>query len=106
VFVRARTNHVAVGGDDVRGPQVIECEAVFRHQPADPAAECQAGDPRAPDDAAGRRESVQLCLAIEFSPQDAALRAHRARGASTWMPFIGDRSIISPWSIVARPATL
>ena len=75
----ARTTR-AVGHHHVGGPQVVERKAVLRHQPAESAAERQAGDPCAPDDAAGRRESMQLRLAVEFSPEHAALSAHRTRG--------------------------
>ena len=74
----ART-HAAVGQHHLGGPQVVERQAVLRHQPAEAAAERQAGDPGAADDAAGRREPVQLRLAVELPPEDAALRAHGAR---------------------------
>ena len=74
----ARTTR-AVGHHHVGGSQVVERQAVLRHQPAEPAAERQAGNPRAPDDAAGRRESVQLRLAVEFSPEHAALSARGPR---------------------------
>ena len=78
VLVGAGAYHTAVGHHHVGGPQVVECEAVLRHQPANSAAQRQARDPRAADDAAGRGQSVQLCLAVELFPQHAALRAYRA----------------------------
>jgi hypothetical protein len=80
VLPGARADHAAVREDHVRRLQVVERQAVLRHQPAQSPAERQAGNSRAPDDAAGRREAMQLRLAVELSPQDAALGAHGARG--------------------------
>ncbi len=63
-----------------RGLQVVEREAVLRHQPTEAAAERQAGDAGRADHAAGRRETVELRLAIELLPQHAALGPRRSRG--------------------------
>ena len=72
-----------------------------------PPPSVKPGDPGAADDSAGGREAVHLGLAIELVPQDATLGADGAESAtSTWMPFIGDRSISRPSSSVACPATL
>ena len=73
----------AIGEDEIGRAQVVEREAVLRHQPADAAAERQSSDAGAADDAAGRGEAMQLRLAIQFLPQDAALGANRARRQST-----------------------
>ncbi len=81
VLVGAHVNHAAVGHHHVGGLQVVERKAVLRHQPAQSATERQASDPCASDAAAGGCESIQLCLTIELSPQDATLSPHRARGA-------------------------
>src|SRR4029450_1972328 len=43
-----------------------------------PAANRQAGKPRAPDAPSGRDEPVQLRLAVELFPEHTALRPHRA----------------------------
>ena len=54
--------------------QVVERQAVLGHQPAQSAAERQAGNTRRADDATGGGQAVHLGLAIEFLPQDATLR--------------------------------
>ena len=76
-------SHTAVGRHHVGSRQVVERKPVLRHQPAESATECQTSDPCASDDAARRRESVQLCLAIELLPEHAALSAHRRARGST-----------------------
>jgi hypothetical protein len=43
----------AVGGDQVRGDEIVDGEAVLAHQPADAAAEGEAGDPGGGYQAAG-----------------------------------------------------
>jgi uncharacterized OsmC-like protein len=48
---------------------------VLRHQPAEPAAECQPADAGGRDRAAGRRETVQRGRAVEVGPERAAVRA-------------------------------
>jgi hypothetical protein len=70
--------HAAVGHDELGGAEVVEGEAVLRHQPAETAAEREPRDARRAHDATGCGESMYLCLAIELLPQHAALRARRA----------------------------
>ena len=72
VGIRARDG--AVGEHHLRRAQVVERHAEARHQPAEAAAERQAGDAGARDDAAGGGEAVQLRLAVEL-----ASRAPRRR---------------------------
>ncbi len=59
------------------GEQVVDRRAVLAHQPADPTAERQAGDPGVRDDAADGGEPEELGLAVELSPQHACLGARR-----------------------------
>src|SRR5205085_9434069 len=106
LFLLASPQHFAAGGDELDGPQIIECQAVLAHQPAQPAAEGEPGDARGGDHAAGHRQTMQLRLAVKLAPGDAALRPHRSALGSTWMSFISDKSIITPPSMVARPVTL
>ena len=90
----------AVGGDDVGGEQVVDGQAVLAHQPAEPAAEGQAGDAGVRHGAAGRGQAERLRLAVELAPQHAALARRRAAVGSTRMPFIGARSMTRPPSLV------
>ena len=78
LLLLAGPQDLAVGGDELDGPQIIERQAVLAHQPAQPAAEGEPGDARGGDHAAGDRETVQLRLAVELAPGDAALRPHRS----------------------------
>ena len=70
VLVLARAQQVAVDGHDVGGQQVVDRGAVAAHQPADPAAEREAGDARVGDDAADRGQAVFLRGGVEVAPQD------------------------------------
>jgi hypothetical protein len=51
---------------------------MLAHEPADPAAQRQAGDAGGRDGTTGDRETVQLGFAIELAPCDAALGPHAA----------------------------
>src|SRR5204862_7817673 len=75
VLAGARAHHVPLGGDDVGRTQVVRGQAVLAHQPADAAAERQAGDAGARDEPAGRREPERLRLVVEAGPGDAGLGA-------------------------------
>ena len=75
----ARGHELAVGRDEIDGEQVVDGRAVLAHQPADPAAERQAGDPGVGDDAAHGGEPEELRLAVELAPQHAGLRARSPR---------------------------
>ena len=68
----ARVDEPAVGGDDVGADEVVAGEAVLAHQPADAAAEREAGDAGGRDEAAGRREPVRLRLVVDVGPHGAA----------------------------------
>ncbi len=68
-----------VGEDDVGREQVVAGEPVLPAQPADAAAEREAGDAGVGDDPARGRQPVELRLAVELAPQDAGLGADRAR---------------------------
>ena len=52
VAVLAGGDELAVRSNEVNGEQVVDRRAVLAHQPADPTAERQAGDPGVRDDAA------------------------------------------------------
>ena len=79
VVVLAGGDELAVRSNEVDGEEVVDRRAVLAHQPADPAAERQAGDPGVRNDAADGGEPEVLRLAIELAPQHARLGAHRAR---------------------------
>ena len=73
VIVGARGQEPAIGGDDVGGEQVVAGQAVLALQPADAAAEGEAGDAGRRHGAAGGGESEGLGLAVELSPGQARL---------------------------------
>jgi hypothetical protein len=75
VLVGRGAPHRPVGHDDFCRLQVVEGQAVFRHQPPEAAAERQSGDASGADDAAGGGQTVKLGFTIELFPEDAALRA-------------------------------
>ena len=96
-----------VGVDELDGEQVVGGEAVLGHQPAEAAAEREAGDAGRGDRAAGDGEAVLARRGVELRPGHAALRPHGARlRRRRAMPFISARSIITAPSATARPATL
>jgi hypothetical protein len=78
LFFQARLRYFAVGGDELDGQQVVECQTVFAHQPPQPAAEGQPGDTGGRHDTARHGQAVQLGLSVQFSPSNAALCMHRA----------------------------
>ena len=75
----ARAQQLAVDGDDVGGHQVVDGRAVAAHQPADAAAEREAGDAGVRDDAADRGQAVGLGGGVELAPQDAGAGASGPR---------------------------
>src|SRR5581483_4528706 len=78
LLVPAGPQDFAVRSDKVDGSEIVEGETIFAHQPAQPAAKGESGDPRAGDHSARDRQAVQLGLAIELSPGDAGLCMRRA----------------------------
>ena len=66
--------HLAVGGDDLGGEQVVDRHAVAAHQPALTAAERQAGDAGGGDHAAGRGQPVEPGGPVVVAPGTPALR--------------------------------
>ena len=81
VGVRLGTDveHLAVGRDELDAEEVVGGEAVLRHQPAEPAAERVAGDPRRRDRAARDGETMLGGGVVELGPEDASLRADGLR---------------------------
>jgi hypothetical protein len=74
-----RLEEVALGGDHVGGDEVVDREPLLSMEPADPAAEREAGHAGVADEAAGGRETELLGLAVELAPENAGLDARRAR---------------------------
>ena len=74
-----RGHDAAVGGDDARRHEVVAAQAVLARQPADPAAEAQAGDAGVADHAARHRQTVLLRGRVEIGPGRAAAAARPAR---------------------------
>ena len=80
MLVLGHPQHFALCRDDVGGEQVVDREAVLAHEPADAAAEGEPGDPRVTHDAAGGRQSVDLRLVVDVTPQSTTLHAGGAAG--------------------------
>ena len=97
----------AVGGDDARRHEVVAAQAVLARQPADPAAEAQAGDAGVADHAARHGQTVLLRGRVEIGPGCAAAAARAARaGVDGDTSRIALRSIIRPSSTTPWPAKL
>ena len=96
---------LAVGGHEVDGEQVVDGQAVLAHEVPEPAAERQPADAGVADDPAGGGEPELLGGAVELAPEDAAGRARGARRRVDRIAFISERSIITPPSQTAWPAT-
>ena len=80
VFVGGRPDDAALGGDHIRGEQVVDGEPVFAHEEADAAAEGEPGDAGVAHDAAGGGQTVGLRLVVDVAPQSTALHMRRAAG--------------------------
>ena len=74
----ARVDELAVGEHDVDAQQVVDRHPEAAAEPAEAAAEREAGDTGIADRAAGRREAERLRLAVELSPAQARFRARGA----------------------------
>ncbi len=68
-----------VGGDELDRDDVVRGEAVLRHQPAEAAAEGEAGDPGRRDRATRNGETVLRRRVVELSPGHATLSRDEAR---------------------------
>ena len=75
-FILARLQHLAFGGNKFNRPKIVECQAVLAHQPAQSTAECESRDASGRHHTARDRQAVQLRLAVELGPGDAALGPH------------------------------
>ncbi len=80
VLALARVDEPTVGGDDVGADEVVAREPVLPHQPADPAAEREAGHTGRRDEAAGRGEPVRLGLVVDVGPDGAAADGRLSHG--------------------------
>ncbi|MNY43526.1 hypothetical protein D3C86_1784910 [compost metagenome] len=80
VFRCAGVQLTAIRRDDFRGEQVVDGHAELPAQPAEPAAERQAGHPRGRVDAQGRGEAVGLYGRIDVGEGAAGLDAGPAGG--------------------------
>src|SRR5262245_39270708 len=74
-----RGDDPAVGRDDARRYEVVAAEAGEFGEPADPAAQRQAGDSRVADLAAGHRLRVYLRGRVEIGPRRTGTTAHAVR---------------------------
>ena len=98
VLASAGGDKAAVRKYDFGGEQVIECEAVFAHEPAEPPAKGKARNTGDRDEATGGGEAVRLKRVVHLAPVAAASTRTVRAGASIVMAFIPDRSITKPSS--------
>src|SRR5207248_1245049 len=75
-LVLARGRHLCRRQHDLRGEQVVDCQAVLSHQPSDAAPEREAGDTGRRYHATGRGEAEHGGGAVVLPPRDAALCSH------------------------------
>ena len=80
VLVRRGADDAAVGQHQLDTEQVVQRHSMLRHEPAEPAAEREAGHTGGRHDAAGRGEPVHLRFPVELCPERAARSARRACG--------------------------
>jgi hypothetical protein len=80
VLAGADVAELAVSGDDIGGDEVVTGQAVLARQPADAAAQGEAGDTGVGVGAAGGGQAEGLRLVVEFPPLDAALSLDSAPG--------------------------
>ena len=79
MFIGAGAHHAPIGQHELCRTQIVERESVLRHQPSEAAAKREPRDACRSDDAAGRRQAMDLRLAIQFLPQHATLPTRRFR---------------------------
>ena len=74
VLVLADVQVLAVRGDDVGPDEVVAGQPAPTDQPADPAAEREAGDARRGHEATGDRQPERLRLGVDVPPDASGLR--------------------------------
>src|SRR5262249_55034691 len=79
MIVGADSEYLSVGRDELYRHQVVDCQTVLAHDPAETASERQAADSGGRDHATRRCEAVKLRFAIELGPRRAALSTRDAR---------------------------
>jgi hypothetical protein len=96
----------AVRGHDLSGNQIINGCAVLAHEPTQSAAQSKPRDASVGDGAARGSKAVGLCRSIEFPPQHTTLGARGAVYRIRAEPFMDDRSMTMPPSLVPYPGAL
>ena len=72
ILVRRGSHHPPVHADDPRLEKIVATETMLARQPAEAAAQGQAGDARGRDQPSGRREAMVLRCGVECAPEHAA----------------------------------
>src|SRR5215831_3810049 len=80
VLAGADVAELAISGDDIGGNEVVTGQTVPARQPADAAAQGEAGDAGVGVGAAGGGQAKGLGLVVEFPPLDTALGSDGAPG--------------------------
>ncbi len=106
VFGGARPHQLAVRRDHIGRKQVVDRQSEFARDPAEPAAERQAGNTGRRVDAGRQCKTEGLRLHVQIGKRRSRLDPGRLRRRSTRTDFIGVRSITMPPSQTALPAML
>ncbi len=107
VDARVDTEHLAIGGDDLGGEQVVDREAVLADEVADAAAERDPAEPHRSRVAEARREAVLGGRRRVLARGQAGLGPGRPRRRRRCRaPCMSRRSSTIPPSIVLCPAPL
>src|SRR5207237_10480284 len=72
VLVLTHAQNAAVGSDEFHRGEIVEGESILAHQPSDTATEGETRNSRGRHDPSGGSEPMQLRLAVELAPGDAA----------------------------------
>ena len=102
----ADVEHVALGGHEFVGEDVVAGQPVAAGQPTHAATEGETADASVRDVARGGREAMGLSGAIEAAEQRSPWTRARRRAGSIATEPIGRRSIIRPPSGTDSPAML
>ncbi len=101
----------SVRGDDIGRDQVVDCEPMLAHQPAQTATERETGDSGVGDCASRCRKSEHLGFAVQFAPENTAFSPYRSAlrvyaDALHWRHVNDEAPVVGPiaWRTMASAA--
>ncbi len=105
VLLFAGHDELPLGGDHITGAEAVDGEAELAHQVTEPSAQGEATDAGVADDSAGGGQRECQALPVEVGVQTTALQWMVRASGSTRDPVMRDRSMTTPSSQMACPAT-